>query len=133
MYPRSLILANTEELHEQIQRLQNRVQELEAALSTLQARVADGPHPLLVHRDQSPESNVPAARGGHQHSHTPPSGSASPILDEGDNLVDNFGANSFHRFVSKDFIYFVGTLTIGPSGEMEFFGRTARSDVRLRC
>jgi hypothetical protein len=43
----SLILSNTEELHERIEVLCARNRDLEEALKSLQAAVSDGPHPLL--------------------------------------------------------------------------------------
>ena len=42
-----MILANTEELHDQIEALLDRVKLLEDALRTLQASVSTQPHPLL--------------------------------------------------------------------------------------
>lgn len=43
-----MILANTEELHDQIDSLLERIRALEEALRTLQASVSTHPHPLLV-------------------------------------------------------------------------------------
>lgn len=42
-----MVLANTEELHERIERQGARIHELEAALRTLYEKEDDGPHPLL--------------------------------------------------------------------------------------
>lgn len=42
-----MVLANTEELHEKIERLCSRVRELEDALRTLQSTVSERTHPLL--------------------------------------------------------------------------------------
>lgn len=42
-----LVLTNTEELHDQIERLGIRIRELENALRILQASVSPDPHPLL--------------------------------------------------------------------------------------
>ena len=46
-----MILANTEELHDQIEALLDRVKELEDALRSLQASVSTQPHPLLSQSD----------------------------------------------------------------------------------
>ena len=43
-----MILANTEELHDQIESLQERIRALEDALRALQASVSTQPHPLLA-------------------------------------------------------------------------------------
>lgn len=43
-----MILANTEELHDQIDSLVERIRLLEEALRALQASVSTHPHPLLV-------------------------------------------------------------------------------------
>lgn len=50
------ILANTEELHSQIDALTIRVRELEHGLSLLQATVSNEPHPLLENRTSSVSS-----------------------------------------------------------------------------
>jgi hypothetical protein len=42
-----MILANTDELHDRIDRLTSYIRELEGALRTLQATVSRDPHPLL--------------------------------------------------------------------------------------
>ena len=42
-----LVLANTEELHHQIDQLRSRNRELENALRQMQENVSDQPHPLL--------------------------------------------------------------------------------------
>lgn len=55
---RRYILANTEELHAQIDALTIRVRELEHGLSLLQATVSSEPHPLLENRS-SPVGSTP--------------------------------------------------------------------------
>lgn len=52
------ILANTEELHAQINTLTIRVRELEHGLSTLQATVSSEPHPLLEGRGSSSDPSL---------------------------------------------------------------------------
>lgn len=62
-----MVLANTEELHDQIDNLCVRIRSLEHALETLQKTVSDQPHPLLrtdILHPSSSESplSMPGAR-----------------------------------------------------------------------
>jgi hypothetical protein len=43
----SLAFADAEDLQKKVERLRNRVRELEDALHTLQSNISDHPHPLL--------------------------------------------------------------------------------------
>ena len=43
----SFILADTQELHDEIDRLHTRIRELEQALAIMQAQTSQEPHPLL--------------------------------------------------------------------------------------
>lgn len=127
-----LILANTEELHDRIDTLCARIRELEDALRTLQASVSTSPHPLL-------RNDLFSARSPQQptDSPVPPSTSSatSPAVDaphaEEESMIDAFGMDdNTLTMVSKAYVS-VGTLTIGPRGEANFLGQTARSEVRL--
>ncbi|KAF4604485.1 hypothetical protein EYR40_003259 [Pleurotus pulmonarius] len=111
-----LVLANTEELHDRIDTLCARIRELEDALRTLQASVSTTPHPLLT-------NDLLSARSPQQptDSPVPPSTSTrSPAVDaphaEEESMIDAFG-----------------TLTIGPRGEANFLGQTARSEYLIRA
>lgn len=73
----SFILSNTEELHEEIQKLRGRIKDLETALADLQAHVSTDPHPLL--RDSLVLLSPPA------------SPSKLP-QDEEEVLIDTFGS-----------------------------------------
>ncbi|KAJ7207535.1 fungal-specific transcription factor domain-containing protein, partial [Mycena pura] len=126
LIPRSsLVLANTEELHERIEHLCSRIRELEDALRTLQVSVSNEPHPLL-RTDLLQLKSFPArpARNGISSSSPESNNSSStPVSDdvpqprtEEENFVDAFG-----------------TLTIGLHGESSFLGQTARSEYLLRA
>ena len=80
-----LILANTEELHHQIDLLRSRNRELENALQLMQENVSDQPHPLLrtdtlripaLHHDSS--SAGPSTSSS---SKSPTASRISPIAD----------------------------------------------------
>jgi hypothetical protein len=97
------ILANTEELHERIERLNTRVRELENALRILQASVSRESHPLLVNDKgisqpkQLPQLSLNAAPASSERSPQLPSESATDeaTTAEEDDLVDAFGRCSF--------------------------------------
>ncbi|KAH9040305.1 hypothetical protein EDB83DRAFT_2643255 [Lactarius deliciosus] len=96
------VVAATEHLHHQIDRMGDRIRELEDALAVLQGSRSSEPHPLLcggsllVHTDKSDEQ-------------------PQECEDEG---VDE---------VSKSF----GTLTVSDHGPSRFFGFTSGSDLLL--
>ncbi|ESK84405.1 hypothetical protein Moror_11062 [Moniliophthora roreri MCA 2997] len=116
-----LVLANTEELHERIERLCERVRELEDAL-----RNAIGPgedHVLL--RDELLGLKMPLTSTGASSSSSSPNAAASSssptdasqTQDSGeDTLIDSFG-----------------TLSISSNGESTFLGKTARSEFLIRA
>lgn len=78
------MLANTEELHERIERLCARIRELEDALKKFQAAVSDHPHPLL--RSDLLQMKAPVT--GHANSLP---GAPVPAKSEEENVVDAFG------------------------------------------
>ena len=93
-----MVLANTEELHEKIDRLCSRVRELEDALRTLQSTVSDQSHPLL--REDLLNIKAPTATlstAGRNDS--PPQATSSSItlvprlerIADEDSLIDAFG------------------------------------------
>lgn len=57
-----MILANTEELHDKIEDLLDRIRVLEEALRSLQASVSTQPHPLLAHLPTDAPPSSPALR-----------------------------------------------------------------------
>ena len=80
-----LILANTEELHHQIDQLRSRNRELENALQLMQENVSDQPHPLL-RKDilRIPTSHHDSSSAGpstSSSSKSPTASMISPILD----------------------------------------------------
>jgi hypothetical protein len=65
------VLANTEELHNQIDDMGSRIRQLERGLRELQASVSTEPHPLLLRALVLPSPSLPAS--------TPPSQGHSPL------------------------------------------------------
>ncbi|KAJ7696746.1 fungal-specific transcription factor domain-containing protein [Mycena rosella] len=118
-----LVLANTEELHDRIERLCGRIRELEDALRTLQETMTDRPHPLLrpdlLHMIKTfspqPPTDDPSPSSSGSHNSSPHASNEIPdpsqVRSEEENFVDAFG-----------------TLTIGLHGESSFLGQTARSE-----
>ena len=93
-----MVLANTEELHEKIDRLCSRVRELEDALRTLQSTVSDQTHPLL--REDLLNIKAPTARASTAgRNDSPPQATSSNItliprlerIADEDSLIDAFG------------------------------------------
>ncbi|CAK5265644.1 unnamed protein product [Mycena citricolor] len=123
-----MILANTEDLHNRIATLCARIRDLEDALRTFQESVSTHPHPLLREdllglKTQTPPRPNPSASptlSCDQSSSSPrvsDEGSDARTSPEADGaLVDAFGM-----------------LTIGPHGEANFLGQTARSEHLLRA
>ncbi|KAI5117299.1 hypothetical protein M0805_008563 [Coniferiporia weirii] len=106
-----MILTNTEELHDKIETLLERIRLLEDALRSLQSSVSAQPHPLLLNTPieiQSPV--VPVIRElPERHAVRP-----EPIAEEEEVFLDAFG-----------------TLSIGPDGETNYHGQTAQADYLL--
>ncbi|KAF8218975.1 hypothetical protein L208DRAFT_1345035 [Tricholoma matsutake] len=117
-----LVLTNTEELHDQIERLGIRIRELENALRILQASVSPDPHPLL-------------------HA---PSGVLQPIISDETLLSPPAASSLSHNTLptqeshvesrppsadDESFVDAFGTLTLGRRGESSFFGQTARAEL----
>lgn len=125
-----LILANTEELHDQIEQLCSRNRELENALRVMQENVSDQPHPLLrtdILIMPPPQPDSSSAPSTSSSSKSPPTTSrVSPIthppasteasLEEDHNNIDAFG-----------------TLVIGQQGASSFFGKVARAEYLIRA
>ncbi|KIM78388.1 hypothetical protein PILCRDRAFT_11355 [Piloderma croceum F 1598] len=114
--PNSIVLANTEALHEKIEHLRSRVRELEDGLRALHSqqclishilsleticRVSKHPQPVPVLPDQIILH--------HKLNHLRMRGART---GDDDSLIDGFG-----------------TLTVESKGESNFLGRTARSEV----
>ncbi|KAI6096564.1 hypothetical protein EDD16DRAFT_1500173 [Pisolithus croceorrhizus] len=99
------VLAATEPLYHRIARLNERIQQLEGALSELQALHFVGPHPLLR----------PDALGAPR----PEDGARAPSSDPV--IVEH----------PPDFVEAMGTLSVSGSGASRFFGPTAGSHCLL--
>ncbi|KAG9017106.1 hypothetical protein FRB90_001710 [Tulasnella sp. 427] len=103
------ILANTEELHEKISELQNRITDLEDALTVSHAAHSSHPHPLLrpdLLALKTPLGAELVGRGGSTQS---PKQKQSPEPQE--EVLESFG-----------------TLTIGEGGVSTFYGSTVGSE-----
>ncbi|GLB35345.1 putative fungal specific transcription factor [Lyophyllum shimeji] len=101
------ILADTEQLHRKIADMSHRIRQLEDALAILQSTVSDERHPLL-HDDLLKIKFGPEARDARHTSST--SGTEQAMAQSIDAL---------------------GTLTLGDSGEMKYFGRSAGSETLM--
>ncbi|EIW87438.1 hypothetical protein CONPUDRAFT_45173, partial [Coniophora puteana RWD-64-598 SS2] len=117
-----MVLANTEELHNQIEIMSTRIRELEDALTILQSEVSDKPHDLLKDtiNDLLRESPLSTA--------------AEPPAPGGGSSGDSSGAAETANGEPKEdaMIDAFGTLAIGSKGELNFTGSTARPEVSLR-
>ena len=90
LFSLSFILADTQELHDEIDRLRTRIRELEQALATLQAQTSQEPHPLL---EQGFSFTIAAAHRPSAKSKSKLSENESPDeSDEEDRLIDTFGS-----------------------------------------
>lgn len=101
----SFILADTEQLHRKISEMSNRIRQLEDALAILQSTISDQRHTLLSDDLLKIKFGAEALRS--QRSSSPG--------DDQDNPRQSIDAT--------------GTLTLGESGEVKYFGRSAGSEV----
>ncbi|CAK5268145.1 unnamed protein product [Mycena citricolor] len=123
----SIILANTEELHNRIMTLCNRIRDLENALETLQKSVSTQPHPLLredqlnIKIDLPPPANPSATTDSS-------SGRCSSLRVFHEGLDPMMSSKGDEALVDA-----FGMLEIGPHGETNYLGQTARSEHLLRA
>ena len=103
-----LVLANTEHLHDHIERISARNRELESALRMLQESVSDQPHPLLsmdvLRINTQGSSSGPSTTSS---SKSPSTSRISPAThppnqpeakqDDEQNVIDAFGVQSISR------------------------------------
>lgn len=106
LMPHSFILADTENLHKKIADMSHRIRQLEDALAILQSTVSDQRHPLL--QDEMLKVKFGPETIDPRHTSPPNSGVEQAITQSIDAL---------------------GTLTLGDSGEVKYFGRSAGSEV----
>ena len=104
-FPHRFILADTEQLHEKIYEMSNRIRQLEDALAILQSTVTDQRHPLL-------SDELLKVKFG----------------SEAINAKQSDGEEE--RATNKS-IDSLGTLSLGSSGKMQYFGGSAGSEVRF--
>ncbi|KAH6886070.1 hypothetical protein BKA70DRAFT_1236790 [Coprinopsis sp. MPI-PUGE-AT-0042] len=101
------ILADTDQLHRKIADMSNRIRQLEDALAILQASVSDERHPLLSDEHLKMKFGSEAL--------DPKKPQPEPSEEQKTKLA----------------IDALGTLTLGESGEMKYFGRSAGSETLM--
>ncbi|KAG6835639.1 hypothetical protein H0H93_016270 [Arthromyces matolae] len=101
------ILADTDQLHKKIADMSHRIRQLEDALAILQSTVSDQRHPLLDDDLLKLKFGPEATRSQHQHL------APAPTVEQ--NLAHSIDA--------------LGTLTLGDSGDVKYFGRSAGSEA----
>ncbi|PVG02747.1 hypothetical protein CPB86DRAFT_780164 [Serendipita vermifera] len=106
------ILSNTKELHEEIETLQARIKELEAALAELQSKVTSEPHPLLV---QSLQQATECLKSDSE--------SSKDVGSEEDDLIDTFGSLTLDT--AGDTVWY------GPHAGSEFFIPRNETNVNM--
>ena len=135
-----LILANTEELHHQIDQLRSRNRELENALQLMQENVSDQPHPLLrkdilriptSHHDSSSAGPSTSSSSKSPAASLDPPAPTESILEEDHHTIDANGPLYSWNLLSVLSKMSIGTLVIGQRGESSYLGRTARAEVCL--
>ncbi|TFK42264.1 fungal-specific transcription factor domain-containing protein [Crucibulum laeve] len=127
-----LVLSGTEELHNQIDNLCNRIRQLEDALRTMQESVSDEPHPLL--RDDALQLNADLGTSSSILNNNFSSRNRSPPIPFL-NLKESV-FNATHELRSEDessVIDAFGTLSIGQYGVSSFLGKTARSEYLIHA
>lgn len=89
----SFILADTQDLHDEVDRLRTRIRELEQALATLQAQTSQEPHPLLEQgfTFTIAATHRPSAKSKSK-SKSKLSETESPDESDEDKLIDTFGS-----------------------------------------
>ncbi|KAF5316353.1 hypothetical protein D9619_006856 [Psilocybe cf. subviscida] len=100
------ILADTQQLHDKIYEMSNRIRQLEDALAILQSTVSDQRHPLLNDDLLKIKFGSEAINARENHD-----------TDEEDQTGKSIDA--------------LGTLTLGSAGEMHYFGRSAGSETLM--
>ncbi|KAF9035552.1 fungal-specific transcription factor domain-containing protein [Panaeolus papilionaceus] len=131
------ILASTTQLHDKIYEMSNRIRQLEDALAILQSMVSDQRHPLLtdellrikfgseainarehpVEQDADEDDDMGAGEGEGRE--------GSKGLSKGKGK-EGKAANDVDKSIDA-----LGTLTLGSSGEVQYFGRSAGSETLM--
>jgi len=83
----SFILADTQDLHDEVDRLRSRIRELEQALATLQAQTSQEPHPLLEQGFSIATTLQPSTKSRTRE---------TDENDDEDGLIDTFGSLSLN-------------------------------------
>ncbi|KIM39486.1 hypothetical protein M413DRAFT_446984 [Hebeloma cylindrosporum] len=101
------ILADTEQLHEKIYEMSNRIRQLEDALAILQSTVSDLRHPLLTEELLKVKFGSESINARQATTSDDESPATSKSIDA------------------------LGTLTLGSSGEVQYFGSSAGSETLM--
>ncbi|KAF8677359.1 Fungal specific transcription factor domain [Rhizoctonia solani] len=109
------VLANTEELHEKIIQLQDRISSLENALATLQAAHSSQPHPLL--REELLELKAPLG---------------TELAPAQSKRRRTEATNAVGEEQGPEVLDALGTLTIESEGRSVFYGGTAGAEFLLK-
>ncbi|CEL61942.1 putative transcriptional regulatory protein C1F7,11c OS=Schizosaccharomyces pombe (strain 972 / ATCC 24843) GN=SPAC1F7.11c PE=4 SV=1 [Rhizoctonia solani AG-1 IB] len=109
------VLANTEELHEKIIQLQDRISSLENGLATLQATHSSQPHPLLREDLLDLKAPLGTELAPAQSKRRRTEASNSVEAEQGPEVLDA-----------------LGTLTIESEGRSVFYGGTAGAEFLLK-
>ncbi|KAF9524395.1 fungal-specific transcription factor domain-containing protein [Crepidotus variabilis] len=109
------ILADTEQLHTKIYEMSNRIRQLEDSLAILQSTVSDQRHPLLT------DELLKIKFGSEVFNGRRPSGASRREPSEDAETAS----------VTSKNIDALGTLTLGSSGEVHYFGRSAGSEALM--
>ena len=117
------MLASTQELHEKISELCQRVRELEDALRASHAQLADGLHPLLT--EELLKIKAPLER---QSASSGPNSSTGPNSDGPNGTVGAAGGKDEE---GRDVVDAFGSLKISHNGKTKFYGHTANSWVSI--
>ena len=102
-FPHRFILADTEQLHEKIYEMSNRIRQLEDALAILQSTVTDQRHPLL-------SDELLKVKFGSE--------AINPKQSDGE-----------EEMATNKSIDSLGTPSLGSSGELQYFAGMAGSEV----
>ncbi|PPR00530.1 hypothetical protein CVT24_005504 [Panaeolus cyanescens] len=125
------ILASTTQLHDKIYEMSNRIRQLEDALAILQSMVSDQRHPLLT--DELLRIKFGSEAINARENPTEPAaddemdGEAGEGGKDGAKRMKGKGKDKGTNEVEKS-IDALGTLTLGSSGEVQYFGRSAGSE-----
>ena len=116
------ILADTDQLHDKIHRMSNRIRQLEDALAIMQSAVSEQPHPLLSEDQIRIKFGSEALGGRKDVSRGEVQRTSKPATDREEKANTENPLDRLDAF---------GTLTLGSSGEVQYFGSSAGSETLM--